>query len=210
MRCAVASLLAPSVIQRCKLLLWIQADAHQSLTTALRCRVTFFWILFTDQIDREGSLFASGRWYSKVYRGRSSARNTLSEEMKEIYQVSQIFSLSEVRWLKAKHTLNLSNRTESAGGPVSPHHLVGRVKVEGLYFLELFSTSSTKEEGIWPWSEALSGLAFQPTQGYSRFLKLLLLLLSSLMSDLWHSDSDTFDSDYSTYKSCFSRRNTHL
>lgn len=76
MRCAVSSLLAPSLIQRCKLLLWIQADAHQSLTTALRCRVTFFWILFADQIDREDSLFASGRWYSKVYRGRSSARNT--------------------------------------------------------------------------------------------------------------------------------------
>lgn len=92
-RCAVSSLLAPSLIQRCKLLLWIQADAHQSLTTALRCRVTFFWILFTDQIDREDSLFASGRWYSKVYRVRSSARNTLSEEMKEIYQVSQIFFL---------------------------------------------------------------------------------------------------------------------
>lgn len=141
------------------------------------------------------------------YTEEEVQQEILSEEIKEISGVSD-FPLSEVRWLKAKHTLNLSNRTESAGGPVSPHHLVGRVKVKGLYFLELFSTSSTKEEGIWPWSEALSGLAFQPTQGYSRFLKLLLLLLSSLMSDLWHSD--TFDSDYSTYKSCFSRRNTHL
>lgn len=124
------------------------------------------------------------------------AKYTEEEVQQEIHWVKKwrkyirflrFFSLSEVRWLKAKHTLNLSNRTESAGGPVSPHHLVGRVKVKGLYFLELFSTSSTKEEGIWPWSEALSGLAFQPTQGYSRFLKLLLLLLSSLMSDLWHA-----------------------
>lgn len=121
------------------------------------------------------------------YTEEEVQQEILSEEIKEISGVSD-FPLSEVRWLKAKHTLNLSNRTESAGGPVSPHHLVGRVKVKGLYFLELFSTSSTKEEGIWPWSEALSGLAFQPTQGYSRFLKLLLLLLlSSLMSDLWHA-----------------------